>query len=108
MPRKHRLSRADFSSIRQPRRIHGALFILSVSNVPEMKMKFACVVSKKVALRANVRNLIKRRCRAAFRSHISSLGDERQFVFTAKSRAKEASYADIAGDVKTLLSQVTR
>src|ERR1700733_3135820 len=108
MPKTSRLSRADFTSLGSSRRVHGSFFVLAVSNTPEMKLKFACVVSKKVALRANVRNLIKRRCRAVFRVELAHLPSDRQFIFTAKKQAKGASFPEIKADIAKLLAQAAR
>jgi|GEM_PF-1686589 len=95
-----RLSRADFSAIRPFLKEHGKLFTLTVAKSPDNKPRFACVVSKKVARRANQRNLIKRRCRAAIR--VAAPQPPYAFVFTAKKGATESDYPQIADEVNSL------
>src|SRR3990167_9710528 len=74
MPRKRSLARIDFlrHAGARTRRFHGALFSLSVTELPSGARgpKCACVVSKKVSPKAVERNLIKRRCREAVRTLI--------------------------------------
>jgi ribonuclease P protein component len=111
MPKRQRMTRADFSSIAPgaSRRYFGALFSLSVSsalNTIENEPKCACVVSKKVAAHAVDRNLIKRRCREACRIAVKGMRSGHSLIFYAKKEAKGASYKDIEGDIKKLLAQI--
>ena len=111
MPKTSRLSRADIVSLKPLRREHGQFFTLTIGTPrpsaqggPALGGKFATVVSKKVAIRANKRNLIKRRLRSALRAaHLSVPYD---MIFTAKRAAAEASYADILADVQALMNRV--
>ncbi|HWP61657.1 MAG TPA: ribonuclease P protein component [Candidatus Paceibacterota bacterium] len=101
MPRKHRVKRADFPS--RSRRIGGKLFSLSVSPLPSGHAKFSCVVSKKVALKAHDRNLIKRRCKEAARPLILKMKTPLVLVAYAKKEAAGASFAAIRADLESLL-----
>jgi ribonuclease P protein component len=103
MPKLHRLTHADFTALKTLRRENGKFFTLAVSHSPHKKAQFACVVSKKTALRANERNLIKRRSYAAIRENLPREGFA--YVFTAKSSAKEATFAEIADDVTHLFEK---
>jgi len=116
MPKRQRLSRADFSSINvaQSGRFYGTYFSLSVSSrskdVMSAESKFSCVVSKKAAKKAVDRNGIKRRCREAVRKTTKSTGEHTapfSFVFYAKKEAMKVSYAEIEKDVRQLLTQVS-
>ena len=112
MPKKQRLSRADFSKITsaKSRRYFGAYFSLSVVPFsPEKTLsepKFACVVSKKAAKHAVDRNGIKRRCREAVRLATRGRPLAASLIFYAKKEAVGASYARIEQDVGALLSQL--
>lgn len=105
MPKKHRLTGAQIRSIRSSRRVHGALFSVSVSASPSGKAQCACVVSKKVSALAVVRNLVKRRCRAALSTHLPSL-PAGVFLFHAKREAAKAAYADIVRDLDEIVKRL--
>ncbi len=100
-----RLGRADFKTIRPFAKEGGRFFVLTIAKNADNKPKFATVVSKKVALRANVRNLIRRRLRSALREVAPKL--PYSFVFTAKSRATEADYQEIRAEVSSLVVKAT-
>lgn len=103
MPRSVSLTSAAFARFRPTKRIQGRFFTLLVGPVTESPAKYACVISKKVAARATVRNTVKRRCREAIRGQHKSVTTPRTLVFYAKSSAPAASFADIQRDVKELL-----
>ena len=114
MPKRQRLSRADFTALgaAKQRRFFGLYFSLSVGNLPLAKdtdqlivePRCACVVSKKVAKDATDRNLIKRRCREACRLETAELKMPVSLVFYAKKEAKGASYTEIQKDVSRLIA----
>lgn len=107
MPKKHRLTHADFARVSKSRarRIHGTYFSLSLSESQggARVSQTACVVSKKTAARAVDRNLIRRRCREALRKHLVRIKTPTVFVFHAKREAARASYAEIARDIEALV-----
>ena len=105
IPKKNRLTRADFASLPPARRWQGAFFSLSASQGVNGHRKFSCVVSKKVSARAVTRNLIKRRARAAFGKMIPQIGSAQNFVLVAKSKSLGASYQEIERDIQALFSQ---
>ena len=102
MPKQHRLSSADLKRLRPEKRLHGALFSLSITRDTPPVARIACAVSKKVALRANVRNAIKRRARNAIRSILPSFPTGYAYVFNAKREAVNASYTEIKKDIESL------
>jgi ribonuclease P protein component len=103
MPIKYRLSRTDFTRMRGFKRVHGTLFSLSFGVLPERAHPgFACVVSAKVAPRANARNLIKRRARAAMQHALPRLSPGVALVFYAKKPATTADAAAIRAEISSL------
>jgi ribonuclease P protein component len=109
MPKKNRLTRADLENLSVVRREHGAYFTLSIGKSEKGgESACACVVSKKIALRAHDRVLIKRRCRAAIRPLISAVPQGESLVFTAKKAAKGATFRDIERDIQQLVSRIHR
>jgi len=112
MPKHQRLSRVDFSSmnVARSRRFFGVYFTMLVSpqtgeNITD-KPKFACVVSKKIAVHAVDRNRIRRFCKEAFRMSPGSAHGATMIVFYAKKESKKATFAEVAADVKELVSKV--
>ena len=103
MSKKDRLTRADFKSFRAIRREHGTLFTLSIGPVTT-KTKYACVVSKKVSLKATERNAVKRRCRAALSAALAKAPAPHTLIFHAKPAARSASFRMIAEEVGQLLA----
>ncbi len=108
MPKKYRLSRAEF--LRLPKagskRAHGEYFSLTLSPLPNGGPKTACVVSKKIAARAVDRNRIQRRCREVVRSYIGKIGKPLALVFYGKRGAAAASFANTKKDIESLLANV--
>lgn len=103
MPALYRLSRSDFTRMRGFKRVHGTLFSLSFGMLPDRsKPGFACVVSAKTAPRANRRNLIKRRVRAAMQGILSQLPPGATLVFYAKKPAVSADSDAIRAEVCAL------
>lgn len=107
MPKKYRLSRADFSRLARAksRRIHGTYFSLMIAPLLSPGVKAACVVSKKTASRSVDRNAIERKCREALRPLLSSVEDSSAYIFYAKRGAMEASSGEIKTDVVSLLKR---
>jgi ribonuclease P protein component len=111
MPKRQRMTRADFSSmsVGKSRRFFGTYFSLSVTPFQAIMQanepKYACVVSKKAAARAVDRNAIKRRCREAVRLAAKGPALSASFVFYAKKEARGVSYAEIAKDIRKLIAQ---
>ncbi|MBI4080100.1 ribonuclease P protein component [Candidatus Kaiserbacteria bacterium] len=106
MTDKTRLSRTDFATLRTGRRLHGALFSLSVSPLPRARRtSFACIVSKAVAGKATHRNLIKRRCREAVRARLRAFSTRTPLalVFRAKKPAAAAAFSAFKRDIDTLI-----
>lgn len=108
MPKKHRLSRADFVHLLRPaRRIHGNYFSLTATPSAVLtEPKVACVVSKKIAARAVDRNRVKRQCREALRPFIKEVQKPTALIFRAKREAVEATFAEIRQDIQKLLERI--
>ena len=109
MPKTHTLTHAQLASLaRTPtRRYQGTYFSLSVAPLPGSDVpRAACVVSKKVSLRASDRNLIKRRCRAVLSSKITHIESPVALVLNAKREALSATFAQLRDDIDRLLSRI--
>ncbi len=110
MPKKYRISHADFKLIEDARfrRERGAYFSLShgrLSGARGNRLRVACVVSKKVAIRAVDRNFVKRRCLDAVRNLLA--GDKEPFalIFYANKNAKTASFEEMKADINKLIEK---
>ena len=108
MPKKYRLSRADFMRLPKPaRRIHGTFFSLTVTPFPLLGgPRAACVVSKKVSVRSVDRNRIERLCREILRSELARMKEPTAFIFFAKRESVSASLKDIRQDIQKLFGRV--
>ena len=106
MPKKNRLTHAEFSPRSGTRRLHGALFSLSYSPLPAGATKVSCVVSKKVALKAHDRNLLKRRCREVLRLRLQTLKKPYALVLQTKKQAHGASFKQIREDIGKLVQSL--
>jgi ribonuclease P protein component len=104
MPKKNRLTGAEIRKARPTRRVSGALFSLSVSP-GGAGVRFACVVSKKVSMKAVVRNLVKRRSRAAWLK-VAGRVPAGVYLLHAKRESASALYADIEKDIKGLVGRL--
>jgi ribonuclease P protein component len=102
MPRKYRLSRADFKNMRGFSRLQGQFFTLSYGTIPGRGCGAACVVAKKVAPRATARNRIRRRCTTVLRGLLPT-ALSRCYVFLAKKTASSASFDAIREDIQLLI-----
>lgn len=106
MPRKHRLSRADFLGLdrKRSRRVHGTYFSLVIAPLAAgVGPKAACVVSKKVAKRAVDRNKIERRVRGILRPFIARMQGPRALILYAKREVLGASYIEMQRDIQKLI-----
>src|SRR3989344_2187940 len=108
MPKKYRLSRADFARLPKPaRRIHGVYFSLTVTHSPLLGgTRAACVVSKKVSARSVDRNRIERRCRESLRPLLIQMKERAALIFYAKRESVAASSKEIQQDIRKLLEGV--
>lgn len=105
MKASHRLSTADFKTMRIVRRVHGRFFSLAVAPHPHGP-KWACVVSKKVSAKAVVRNRLKRRARAILAPLLKHADSRYAFVFHARRTAAGASFAEIRQDIEQLCAHI--
>ncbi|KKW27575.1 MAG: hypothetical protein UY70_C0011G0009 [Candidatus Kaiserbacteria bacterium GW2011_GWB1_52_6] len=104
-----RISHTEFVRLSKERgcRIHGTHFALATFPLPvgTQGPKAACVVSKKVSLKAVTRNQIKRRCRECIRAHSSVLDTHRTYVFYAKKSSADTAFVDIRVDIDELIEK---
>jgi ribonuclease P protein component len=100
----HRITSADFKTLRPTKRIQGAVFSLSIAS-RQQGPAWAVVVSKKISKKAVARNLVKRRCRSVLTYELKKFREPRALVFTAKRGAAEATFLDTKKDIETLLER---
>lgn len=87
-------------------RLHGALFSLAITPLPEgTHSRVGCVISKQVAASAVMRNRTKRLCREAIRPTVQKMEKPYIMAFFAKREASEASFRDISYDVEQLVKK---
>mgnify|MGYP001374509065 CR=1 FL=1 len=106
LPRIHRLKKKkDFEKVYKKGKgfRQDFLFLKSLNNDSEVS-RIGIVVSKKVALRATVRNLIKRRIRAAVKELIPNMKPGQDIVInTLTGVDKETDFKKVKTAVKELL-----
>lgn len=66
----------------------------------------ACVISKKTAARATVRNKAKRRCRAALHDALKGVREPRALAVHIKTTALDASFSELKNDMAELIRRV--
>lgn len=110
MDRSWRVSSADFKDLKPIRRLTGRFFTLVVSKFPTRSddaahIKVAVVVSKKVASKAIDRNRLRRRAKAVLREALVAAEQPVAYVFQAKRGAAEVQFAELRGELLTLVAQ---
>ncbi len=104
MPAIYRLSRADFTRMRTFKRLPGTCFSFSWGFLDgRINPGGACVISTKTAPRANVRNTVKRRCRAVLLPILKTLKEPIVIVLHAKKGASEASMLELKAEIEKLV-----
>lgn len=106
LPKENRLTRkSDFESVRQ-----NGQFIssrnLSLSRLDRQDgepSRFGIIVSKKISMRAHVRNRIKRILRVIIRSNLTEIKPGQDFVIIVKPSIIHASHATIELQAKKIL-----
>lgn len=104
MKATHRLTSADFRSLRATRRVSGDFFTLSIA-ASHNGIKYAVVVSKKVSAKAVIRNLVKRRFRAAAQKLLRGVHEPFVFIFHAKREAAAAPLRELERDIASILKR---
>ncbi len=95
---------------KQGRRVTGTYLNLWTYDGPEIKKsshrpQIAIMVSRKVSLRANQRNLWKRRIREAFRRQQGEWKQGAAFLFQARPLKKVPLYSEIKEEVFKLIKK---
>ncbi len=126
LPKQNRLrAERDIKKVfKKGRRVITPLFRYQVLKTNAEETRFAVVVSTKVAKRATVRNLIKRRVRESLREILETVPKGFDVVIQARSASttytkpkeegqktppeRAASYKDVMENMKELISKLTR
>lgn len=104
--RKHSLSRADIVALQRTvrRKTHGELFSITVApGETRPTLRYACIVSKKIARKAVDRNRIKRKCRAALEREGKTISKPLTVLVYAKAGAVHASSQEVLREIQSLL-----
>ncbi len=104
MPKKQRLTGGEIRRLKPEKRLVSSLFSLSYARDTGAG-KAACVVSKKVSVRAVDRNTVKRRMRAALRA-LAPLPPHVSMVIAAKKAVTAVSYKELHTDLEALIGRV--
>jgi len=106
LKRKFRLTkRGSFSYVYRKGKGVGAKSVRMLF-VPANATKIGFSVSNKIG-KAVVRNLVKRRLRAAVRENLQLLKQKGQIVFVAKEGIEMLEYSEIERDIKHLIIKVS-
>lgn len=99
--------RHDFDRLRQSgRRYHQPLIQLVVLQEDSERQLAGFIVSKRISLKATVRNRVKRRLRAAYRACSADLPSGRVFLFIARSGSETVAYPVLLAQMQNLLDRL--
>lgn len=108
MPRQFRLSREDMARFKGVR-LDGVLFsVVFGVHTTRTKPGAACVVSKKVAASAVLRNRIRRRLRAALLPFLQNAPKPVVCVWYIKKAALEANHRTLTQGVESMWGRMQR
>ena len=107
MDREHRVrQRDDFARLRREgRRVAHPLLRLQWAPTSLAVTRFGFIVSKRVAVRAHERNLLRRRLRELARLELSRLSSGFDIIISAQPVARTASYQELAVALTQLLQR---
>lgn len=105
MPKNNRLKGGEIRRLKPEKRLNSSLFSLSITYTGGESAKVACVVSKKVSMKAVVRNKLKRQMRAALKSAFP-LPSGTSLILTGKKPALDVSYGELRDDILALISKL--
>lgn len=107
MPHVYRLSRHDFDTLLIQGRTRGRLFSVAMGSISGRGIPGgACIISKKVAREAVVRNGVKRKVRQALAPLLSTMTTPSVFVCTAHREAAHASFEEIQSEISRLVQEL--
>lgn len=114
LPSIHRLKHwREFRAVyQQGNRHHGSYLILRALSISQTKMqshdsptRIGISISTKVSKKAVIRNLIKRRIRAALRELLPKINHNWHIVIVVKTQAIECKYGDFLRELEQLLME---
>ncbi len=109
LPRKRRITTALFDTVLEKGfTFYSPHFSLRLLKVPGEESRFSVAVSKKVAKKAVVRNLFRRRTRSAIEKLLPTLASGYHGIFFVKTSIDTVLFKDLFIEVETLLKKMSR
>ena len=107
LPRKLRVHKDEFGEVlKKGLSFHSAhISLRGIKKDDVSPSKFSVVVSKKVAMLAVDRNLLRRRAIAVIEAHVAGMKKGISAIFSFKAGAPELSSGQIKAEIITLLKQ---
>jgi RNase P protein component len=106
MPRKYRISRAEFGLMRGFKRLSGVYFSLSYGVIPGRPLPGgAIIVSSKAAPSAAARNRVRRRGRAILVEILEKVTGGAVFALHARKGSERASSELLRTDIVDLMAR---
>lgn len=107
LPRKYRLSKEEFAQVKQGGRLVSgdrmAVLLSLRGDDPAPVAKAGLIVSRKISLKATVRNKLKRRLRAALVEVLPNLSSQINLIVLPRKRATEATVVELKAELTRLL-----
>lgn len=101
------LNKADYGhTFKIGSKIHGKLFMVVTSKNTHVNARLGIAVSRKVSLRAVVRNRIKRQIRESFRLNKNVI-QGRDCIVIAKKKAADMSKSEIRSSLDSLWQKIS-
>ena len=104
LPKNKKASRQTIARIEPSSRNYYSVFMtLRITKTSPKKARFACVVSKKVAVKATDRNTLRRRCYTVLEHFYKEIHPNMTGIWYLKKNAIKISYTTLQKEMHTLL-----
>ena len=109
LPRINRLTKkADFENVRQSGKYIATskLFTVSYTKTEKEAPRFGFIVSKKISLKAHIRNKIKRMLREIIHENLTNIKPGQDFVIVAKPGIVGTSRDKIKAELENVIKTI--